>query len=75
MSGDGPQDYLKTLGKHMGVGLVVCVIPNTRLDRYVAVKRHVCMVMAVPSQVCSEAEGKHGKETKLGNIKGMEGKG
>lgn len=51
LQGDGPQDYLKALGKHMGVGLVVCVIPNTRLDRYVAVKRHVCMVMAAPSQM------------------------
>lgn len=51
----------------MGVGLVVCVIPNTRLDRYVAVKRHVCMVMAVPSQVCSkviEDDGREDFETK-----------
>ncbi|MPC42405.1 Piwi-like protein 1 [Portunus trituberculatus] len=51
VQGDGPQDYIKALGKHMGVGLVVCVVPNSRLDRYVAVKRHVCMVMAAPSQM------------------------
>lgn len=51
MQGDGPQDYIKALGKHMGVNLVVCVVPNSRLDRYVAVKRHVCMVMAAPSQL------------------------
>ena len=48
---DGPQDYIKALGKHRGVNLVVCVVPNSRLDRYVAIKRHVCMVMAAPSQV------------------------
>lgn len=60
----------------MGVGLVVCVIPNSRLDRYVAVKRHVCMVMAVPSQVCCEATGEKGKEEeRSGNIKGMGDKG
>lgn len=51
------------------------MIPNTRLDRYVAVKRHVCMVMAVPSQVCSEAIGEDGREAKLGKTKRLGGKG
>lgn len=75
---DGPQDYLKALGKHMGVALVVCVIPNSRVDRYVAVKRHVCMVMAAPSQVSQEKtreSGGRGIGKEEGQDKGKLGEG
>lgn len=53
LQGDTLQEYVQGVGQYGGVQMVVCILPNSRLDRYAAIKRHVTCVMSVPSQVCS----------------------
>ncbi|KAK3877061.1 hypothetical protein Pcinc_018195 [Petrolisthes cinctipes] len=51
LQGDTLQEYVQGVGQHSGVKMVVCILPNSRLDRYAAIKRHVTCVMSVPSQM------------------------
>ncbi|XP_069157940.1 piwi-like protein Siwi [Procambarus clarkii] len=45
------QEYVRAVGRHEGVQLVLCVLPNSKLDRYAAVKKHASVAMGVPSQM------------------------
>ncbi|XP_063601294.1 piwi-like protein Siwi [Penaeus indicus] len=48
---DTAQDYIRALRNCNAVQLVVCILPNARLDRYAAVKKHVSAIMGTPSQM------------------------
>ncbi|XP_066986204.1 piwi-like protein Siwi isoform X2 [Macrobrachium rosenbergii] len=48
---DFTQDYIRAVSKHKAVQLFVCLLPNSRLDRYAAIKKHISVVMATPSQM------------------------
>ncbi|CAL4066366.1 unnamed protein product, partial [Meganyctiphanes norvegica] len=48
---DLAQEYVGAISRYPGVQLVVCVLPNDRLDRYAAIKKHASVKMALPSQM------------------------
>ncbi|XP_068223736.1 piwi-like protein Siwi [Palaemon carinicauda] len=48
---DFTQEYVRAVSKHTAVQLVVCMLPNSKLDRYAAIKKHISVHMATPSQM------------------------
>ncbi|KAG7167994.1 piwi-like 3 [Homarus americanus] len=48
---DSAQDYVRTVARYGGVQIIVCILPNNRLDRYAAIKKHASVVMAIPTQM------------------------
>lgn len=53
---DRPETYLKALEEYclaQQYNLILCVLSNNRKDRYDALKKFLCMDVAVPSQVNS----------------------
>ncbi|XP_064106512.1 piwi-like protein Siwi [Macrobrachium nipponense] len=50
LRGDSTPEFVGVLNDLSGFQLVLVILPNNRLDRYSAIKRHLTVKMGVPSQ-------------------------